>query len=120
MIATYCNIKSKKINKDYKKKMVSKRTSEISTFGIFHIARVIGYMLLGDKWGSKERDNLSKIIKLIEKDPEFLSKYYDQAFDVIDKIRAISKEKSSASNYYKAVYSQEAIEEHLYKPKPDK
>jgi hypothetical protein len=115
LIYTYCNNKSKKINKD---KNTSKDDKEIATYGAFHIARVIGFLLVHDRWGNREKNALVPIIKSIEKDPEFLTKFYTPAFDVVRKIRIKNTEKQQTTSYYfKAGGVQEAIEAELYHSK---
>lgn len=115
LIYTYCNNKSKKINKD---KNSSKTDKEVATYGAFHIARVIGFSLVHDRWGNREKDTLIPIIKSIEKKPEFLTNSYMRAFDLVKKIRVNNTDKQQTTSYYfKAGSVQDAIEAELYQPK---
>lgn len=114
MIHSYCNKKSRQIKKDPYLDDIDK---EVATYGSYHIARVIGFLLVHDKWGSRVRDNLKNFILSVESDPEYLSKFYMDAFEIIKniRIRDYDKNKQTISYYFKAEPVQKAIENELYR-----
>lgn len=111
MIWRYCNKKSKRIKKD---KKFDKEDKEIATYGSYHIARTIGFLLVKDKWGSSEHDTLIHIIRSIESNPEFLETCYESAFKIIKQIEVENRDEHiPISYYYKAQGAEEAIENKL-------
>ena len=112
MIHRYCNKIAKKIKRD---KEIDKIDKEIATYGSFHIARVIGFQLMHDKWGSAQHDTLIFGIGSIEEDPEFLNESYKAAFEIIKDVeKEDHDEHIPISYYYKAHGVEEAIEKRLY------
>jgi len=112
MIHRYCNKRSKKLKNDKKFDKIDK---EIATYGSFHIARTMGFLLLYDKWGSSEHDRLLSIIRFIEDDPEYLNEFYESAFKIIKEVEVEDHDEHiPISYYYKAHGVEEAIEKKLY------
>jgi len=115
MIHVYCNKMSKTLKKADDIDEIDK---EVATYGSYHIARAMGFLLVNDKWGNKEREKIKNIIVSAEKGPAFFFDTYNKAFDIIKNIRMrdFNKNKQTISYYFKAEPVQMAIENELYLP----
>jgi hypothetical protein len=115
MIHNYCNWISKTIKKSEEIDEVQKG---VATYGSYHIARVIGFNLVKDKWGSKEREKIKSIIIDAEKNPNYFLESYMKGLGIIRAIRLrdYDKNKQTISYYFKAEPVQNAIENELYSP----
>jgi hypothetical protein len=92
---------------------------EVATYGSYHIARVMGYLLTNDKWGNQQRDKIKGIISSSENDPKHFVDFYIRAHRIIRAIRekGYNEKKQTISYYFKAEPVQNAIEKALYPPK---
>jgi hypothetical protein len=114
MIHNYCNNKAKQLKKD---KLIDDVTKEVATYGSYHIARVMGFLLTNDKWGHKEHGKLKDLIHSAE-NASFFDLTYIQALETIKNIRLrdYDENKQTISYYFKAESVQGAIENELYLP----
>jgi len=58
----------------------------ILKYGNFHLARVIGSLLVGEDWHQCSTQKLGEVIRDIEQTPNFLIGYYDQARIILRQI----------------------------------
>ena len=90
---------------------LSKLRQEVAVYGAFHLARIMGSILLGDKWGTKVRKALTEFVTRIEADQEELSKAYDKAMSMLETIREASVATDpNPALYFKAGSVEKAIE----------
>jgi len=106
-----CREKSLEIKK---LKRVSAIKKDCSVYGIFHIARVIGFLLLRDQWGHQNTDKVERILKMFEQN-SLDEKDYDKAINIIIKLRkADKKEYPVPAMYFKNTVSQRKLNNYLY------
>jgi hypothetical protein len=115
MIHNYCNNKSKQLKKI---KGLAEIDKEIATYGSYHIARVMGFLMTDDKWGHKDPSKLKSIIQSSESDPNYFEQYYKPAFEIIKGIRMhdYDENKQTISYYFKTESMHGAIERILHTP----
>lgn len=105
-IHSYCNnqaILSKKNN------VISEITREARVYGTYHIARIMGKMLVNDKWGNGNIKNIDFLIK-DKKLNDRLSDAYKKSSELLVKIRKKDlKDHPSPALYFKNSTSQQRV-----------
>ena len=100
LIYIYCINKSKQISKALTG--IDKATVK---YGNFHLARIIGSLSIGEHWGHPlSRQQLTKFIVDIEKDPDILRSKYESALSMLkDVVEDLSnKDTSKLINVFKS------------------
>lgn len=106
-IHNYCFQQAKEASNDQTTPPVE---SQVAVYGTYHLARIIGYHLRKDLWGSKYQDEISNLIEELD-DGEILSKAYEEAFSILVKIRRETVESSpNPALYFKATGVERAVE----------
>jgi hypothetical protein len=112
LIYRFCAEQSKQIRDDSSATALKK---EVAVYGVFHLARICGFLLLKDQWGKNNRQAIIvEIIQQAEDDSGKLGRVYEEALDILLIIREKSKKDSSNPTlYFKATPVQVLIEETL-------
>ncbi len=91
--------------------------AEIQTavYGMFHIARVMGYILRNDAWGKKHQEEVKSLVRYLDKieqeRDDILADVYDQAARIVTKIREETiTDVPNPALYFKASAVEKAIE----------
>ena len=106
-----CREKSLQIKK---LRSISTIKKESSVYGVFHIARVLGFTLLGDKWGHQNTNKVEDVLDMFEQD-SIDKAIYDDAIKTVIKLRkADQKEHPVPAMYFKNTISQRKLNSYLY------
>jgi len=110
-IFQFCREKSLSIKK---LKSISSIKRDCSVYGIFHIARTIGYFLLKDEWGHKNTEKVELILKKFEEDT-FDKNIYDKVLDIVVKLnKKDKKDYPVPAMYFKNSISQRNLNSYLH------
>ena len=60
--------------------------NDVKVYGTFHLARIVGYLVTQDSWGTSNRDAISDMITSIQADDSWLAAHYEQALGVLREI----------------------------------
>lgn len=88
--------------------------SEVAVYGLFHIARICGFLLLNDKWGKEHEESVKDLIIKLNKNKSALNESYDKALRILVRIREKSISKyPNPTLYFKAGEVQKDLEREL-------
>lgn len=97
--------------------------SEVAVYGAFHIARICGNLLTGDKWGGANREEITRLINQIsteefganqDADSRMMTRVYIDAHTRLKHIRNENISKyPNPTLYFKAGDVQKSIEKAL-------
>lgn len=92
---------------------ISTLEQECRVYGLFHIARVIGYKLLSDNWGHSNVETVEKVLNDID-NSGFSIDIYKEALEVIQQLRSENeKDHTVAPLYFKNTVSQRKLNSKL-------
>jgi hypothetical protein len=83
---------------------------EVEVYGVFHLARICGNLLLDDKWGKENSKTVKAFISQLEDNDELLVNAYTTAFEMLLQIRNEDlEEHPNPTLYFKAGESQKKL-----------
>jgi hypothetical protein len=100
LIYSYCLGKSK----DLQKSNTDTIDKVIAKYGNFHLARVIGSLVLGEFWKKQKSEDIEvKVIEKLQNEPQSFDIYYEQALSHIKEIisTADSIDQTNLINFFK-------------------
>ena len=111
LIHRHCAKMARTAHKDTSMPSISQ---QVMVYGAFHLARICGYLLADDKWGSKNSDATAEFIHALESDDTPLAIAYQKALDILVGIRnSTLEEHPNPTLYFKASEIQKTIERAL-------
>jgi hypothetical protein len=104
-------------SKEIKSDSILDNTSILLVYGTFHLARIAGFLMTGDKWGAQNRIVVQNYIRQIDaKGSQVLKQYYDDALNRLTKVwnkALIKDQKLNPTLFFKAGKAEATIEESL-------
>jgi len=111
LIYRYCYSQARSARKN---SSLDRTQGEVAVYGLFHIARICGYLLLNDEWGGKHEETVGAFINQLEDDASVLAQAYDDASHILIEIREQSmSEYPTPTLYFKAGEVQKNIEQKI-------
>jgi hypothetical protein len=108
LIYRYCYGQARSARKN---SSLARTQSEVAVYGLFHIARICGYLLLNDEWGNKYEQAVREFINQLDDDTSILAQAYDNASRILIEIREQSMSKyPNPTLYFKAGEVQKSLE----------
>lgn len=94
---------------------VSSLDQSLKKYGLFHLARILMSLELGENWKALSIENLQQFIKKIEDDPDTLNNNYTIAVDILRKVVSglMEGDTTRLINIFKSSEIQQRIDEEL-------
>jgi hypothetical protein len=116
-IYDFCHQQAKRARKELS---VTRVSSEVAVYGVFHLARICGFLLANDKWGKKNQEQVDQLITKISNDLSLLNSTYAEAKKILIEIRENHQsEFPNPTLYFKASVVQRDIAKEIAKLKED-
>ncbi|MEO9964490.1 MAG: AIPR family protein [Reichenbachiella sp.] len=100
----------KKASDSKKDSSLERIDRDVRVYGMFHIARILGFLLINDKWGTENILNLRTFLNDFDMDSNQTQENYDRAAEYAVQIRKLDEiEYPVPTLYYKANISKNRI-----------
>ncbi len=106
-IFNLCQKKARESQRDFELKRIDR---DVRVYGMFHIARLLGFIFLQDKWGQENIGHVGSFIKKFDSESSETKKLYSKAAAIAIELRRLDEfEFPIPTLYYKANTSKSRI-----------
>lgn len=96
-----------------KSEEIERDRKDTQVYGMFHIARCMGFKLLENKWGANNRAKITRLIRTPQDVAHEMQDAYDWALDVVDSLRKRDEKAHKPALYFKSQSLQKQLNQSL-------